>query len=304
MLVALPGLKLPSEGGGVDRRGFEPGFLNGLEDVIAPQPRRKPDPHAPTRPVILNIRSPGHTQEYRTLLNIGSALFQILMVVNRQALLDEILRVVLDPAIGDEQIGALLRNGVGMDRMRSAWEARRERLLRDHGHLAMLDASMAYLRQFVPDVLAAVRFADGPGAGELLEAVAVLAKLYATRTRKVSPGARPGSCRPDGPATWTPRRPRVMSRPASLGRPVADDELLVVPGAQAALRSVQAAIRAAGQRLLFPAALEYPGSVDGKASLPPSVGRPRWSHDGTVIDLQPDSLDWDQVGAVILSPAA
>lgn len=80
MLVALPGLKLPSEGGGVDRRGFEPGFPNGLEDVIAPQPRRKPDPHAPTRPVILNIRSPGHTQEYRTLLNIGSALFKIMTV--------------------------------------------------------------------------------------------------------------------------------------------------------------------------------------------------------------------------------
>jgi len=117
---------------------------------------------------------------------------------NRQVLLDEILRVVLDPAIGDEQIGALLRNGVGMDRMRSAWEAHRERLPRDHGHLAMLDASMAYLRQFVPDVLAAVRFAGGPGASELLEAVAVLAELYVTRTRKVPPGAPAGFV----PARW------------------------------------------------------------------------------------------------------
>ena len=60
---------------------------------------------------------------------------------------------------------ALLRDG---DR---AWtgcgrrgQARRERLPRDHGHLAMLDASMTYLRQFAPDVLAAVRFAGGPGA--------------------------------------------------------------------------------------------------------------------------------------------
>ena len=117
---------------------------------------------------------------------------------NRQALLDEILRVVLDPAIGDEQIGALLRNGVGMDRMRSAWEARRERLPRDHGHLALLDASMTYLRQFVPDVLATVRFAGGPGASELLEAVAVLTGLYATRTRKVPPGAPAGFV----PARW------------------------------------------------------------------------------------------------------
>ena len=117
---------------------------------------------------------------------------------NRQALLDEILRVVLDPAICDEQIGALLRNGVGMDWMRSAWEARRERLPRDHGHLAMLDASMAYLREFVPDVLAAVRFAGGPGADEPLEAVAVLAGLYGTRTRKVPLGAPAGFV----PARW------------------------------------------------------------------------------------------------------
>jgi hypothetical protein len=53
--------------------------------------------------------------------------------------------------------------------MRAAWEAPRARLPRDHGHLAMMDASMAYLRQFVPDVLAAVRFADGPGMDGLLE---------------------------------------------------------------------------------------------------------------------------------------
>ena len=73
----------------------------------------------------------------------------------RQALLDDILRIVLDPAVADEQVGTRLREGVGLDRMRGAWETRRERLPRDHGHLAMLDASMAYLRQFVPDVLAA-----------------------------------------------------------------------------------------------------------------------------------------------------
>ncbi len=88
---------------------------------------------------------------------------------------------------------------------------------------------------------------------------------------------------------------------ASLGRPVADGELLVVPGAQAALRGVQAATRAAGRRLLFPAGLDYPGSFDGQAGQAPVAGRPRWSDDGTVIDLDPASLDWDRVGAVILS---
>jgi len=117
---------------------------------------------------------------------------------NRQALLDDILRIVLDPEIGDDQVGARLREEIGHERMRAAWEARRERLPRDHGHLAMMDASMAYLRQFVPDVLAAVRFAGGPGTDELLQAVTILAGLYATRARKVPDGAPGGFV----PARW------------------------------------------------------------------------------------------------------
>jgi TnpA family transposase len=117
---------------------------------------------------------------------------------DRQALLDDILRIVLDPAVGDEQVGTRLREGVGLDRMRAAWEARRERLPRDHGHLAMLDASMAYLRQFVPDVLAAVRFAGGAGTEDLLQAVAILAGLYATKARRVPPDAPAGFV----PARW------------------------------------------------------------------------------------------------------
>jgi len=117
---------------------------------------------------------------------------------NRQALLDDILRIVLDPETGDDQVGARLRGDIGHERMRAAWEARRERLPRDHGHLAMMDASMAYLRQFVPDVLAAVRFAGGPGTDELLQAVTILAGLYATRARKVPDGAPGGFV----PARW------------------------------------------------------------------------------------------------------
>jgi hypothetical protein len=105
---------------------------------------------------------------------------------------------VLDPEIGDDQVGARLRGDIGHERMRAAWEARRERLPRDHGHLAMMDASMAYLRQFVPDVLAAVRFAGGPGTDDLLQAVTILAGLYATRARKVPDGAPGGFV----PARW------------------------------------------------------------------------------------------------------
>src|SRR6266571_5677063 len=117
---------------------------------------------------------------------------------DRQALLDDILKIVLDLEVADDQVGARLRGEIGHERMRAAWQARREPLPRDHGHLAMMDASMAYLRQFVPDVLAAVRFAGGPGTDELLQAVTILAGLYGTRARKVPDGAPGGFV----PARW------------------------------------------------------------------------------------------------------
>jgi TnpA family transposase len=119
---------------------------------------------------------------------------------DRQALLDDMLAITLDPAISDEQVGVLLRAGVtvGMARMRAARAARQDRLPRDHGQLAMLDASMGYLRQFAPAVLAAVRFAGGSGTAGLLAAVQLLGELYASGTRKVPDGAPSGFV----PARW------------------------------------------------------------------------------------------------------
>lgn len=111
---------------------------------------------------------------------------------NRQALLDEILSILLDPVVGDEQIGGLIRGRVGMERLRAAFAARQERLPRDHGHLAMMDASTSYLRQFAPAVLAAVSFAGGPGTEPLLAAVSVLTELYTSGTRKVPASAPVG----------------------------------------------------------------------------------------------------------------
>jgi hypothetical protein len=111
---------------------------------------------------------------------------------DRQALLDEILAIALDLDIPDAEVGALVRGQIGMERMRAAWAARRERLPRDHGHLAMLHESMSYVRQFAPHVLAAVRFAGGPGTEELMAAIGVLCELYATGTRKVPSDAATG----------------------------------------------------------------------------------------------------------------
>ncbi|MFC5958455.1 DUF4158 domain-containing protein [Streptomyces pratens] len=41
---------------------------------------------------------------------------------NRQALLDEILPVLVDTAVDDEEVGGLLRSGIGMERLRAALE--------------------------------------------------------------------------------------------------------------------------------------------------------------------------------------
>ncbi|MET7935191.1 Tn3 family transposase [Streptomyces sp. NPDC005322] len=107
----------------------------------------------------------------------------------RQALLDEILPVLVDIGIEDEMVGGLLRNTIGMDRLRAALAQATGRLPRDNGHLAMLDNSYTYLRQFTPDVLKAISFTGGTGTEALMEAVQVLKKLNADGARKVPDGA-------------------------------------------------------------------------------------------------------------------
>ncbi len=105
---------------------------------------------------------------------------------DKLALAEEILPVLADPTIADEEVGALLRNRIGMSRLRAALaEPATARLPRDHGHLAVVAASYSYLRQFTPQVLEAIEFAGGPTAGPLLEAVRVLRELNATGARTV-----------------------------------------------------------------------------------------------------------------------
>lgn len=105
---------------------------------------------------------------------------------DRQALLDDLLAIITDPQISDEQIGGLIRGErIGWPRLRSAIAQATPRLPRDHGHLAALDGSYGYLRQFTPQVLAAVRFAGGTAATGLLEAVEILRDLNATGTGRV-----------------------------------------------------------------------------------------------------------------------
>jgi hypothetical protein len=118
---------------------------------------------------------------------------------DRQALLDAVLAIVADPAVPDEEVGGLIRGEkVGWERLRSAQATALPPLPRDHGHLAALDSSYGYLRQFTPQVLDAAAFVGGTAAADLLTAVAMLRKLNATGARKV-PDAAPASF---VPARW------------------------------------------------------------------------------------------------------
>ncbi|MBX4171477.1 Tn3 family transposase [Rhodococcus pyridinivorans] len=118
---------------------------------------------------------------------------------DRQALLDAILAIAADPDVADENVGALIRGEtIGWERLRAAQSTAPPRLPRDHGHLAALDGSYGYLRQFTPHVIAAVPFAGGTAAAELVEAVGILRELNATGARKVPAGAPTGFV----PARW------------------------------------------------------------------------------------------------------
>ena len=52
-----------------------------------------------------------------------------------------------------------------------------------------MNTSYNYLRQFAPNVLAAVDFQGGPGTAELMRAVALLQELNRTGARKVPTSA-------------------------------------------------------------------------------------------------------------------
>ena len=111
----------------------------------------------------------------------------------RLSLLDEMLAVATDlDNVPDGEVGARLRRGIGVDRLRAARRDPADRLPRDRGHLAMVDASFTYLREFAPHVIGALTFAASAEAQPLVEAVQVLRELYARGGRKVPDDAPTG----------------------------------------------------------------------------------------------------------------
>ena len=107
----------------------------------------------------------------------------------RQLLLQVILPTLADPAIPDEQVGGLLREQIGMQRLREAAAGGWKPLPRDRGRLSAMRSSYSYLRQFAPNVLSVIDFQGGPGTAELMEAVTILKELNQTGGRRVPEGA-------------------------------------------------------------------------------------------------------------------
>lgn len=103
--------------------------------------------------------------------------------------MDVILPILVDPGIDDDQVSGILRERIGMDKLREVSAINWKPLPRDHGRLAALEASYTYLRRFTPKVLSTVDFHGGPGAQDLMTALSMLKELNRTCGRKVPAGA-------------------------------------------------------------------------------------------------------------------
>jgi TnpA family transposase len=94
--------------------------------------------------------------------------------------------IVLDPTIDDEQVRARIYDVVDPERLHDAIEecVRIARPL-DDSYFDLLADRYSHIRKFAPAWLAAFEFRAGPADAALLEAVTLLRRLNAERTRKI-----------------------------------------------------------------------------------------------------------------------
>jgi hypothetical protein len=132
----------------------------------------------------------GRRSTVQALMRREERRYQILLAMVAQSAVDQLDEVI---ALFDQAV----REQIGMSVLREAVAGAWKPLPRDHGRLSAMDSSYSYLRQFTPEVLAAVDFTGGPGTADLMTAVGILKSLNARGGRKVPAGA---------PASFVPAR--------------------------------------------------------------------------------------------------
>ena len=144
------------------------------------QPSRSSTSWSPSSTRVSPVLTPGPGTASPTKLSARVAAAE-----DRLVLLDDLLAVLADPAVPDEAVGRLLRAGISLERLQAARRSPGERLPADRGHLGALEDRYAYLRSFVPAVIAALPLAGGSSSRSLLRAVDVLRDLNDTGRRRV-----------------------------------------------------------------------------------------------------------------------
>ncbi len=116
------------------------------------------------------------------------------------------LDVVLDTDRDDAAVGAALRD-LGPERLAEAVRGEDERLPRDGGHLALVEASYSHVRAFAPQVLAALSFAASVTPSDVLDGVQLLQAMNAEGRRQVPDGAPTSFV----PSRWRPYLERARA---------------------------------------------------------------------------------------------
>lgn len=119
--------------------------------------------------------------------------------IARLDLLDDILDVIFDQNLDDAAVGAAIRD---LDRARldAATRTPIERLPRDGGHLAMLEARYTQVRSFAPIVLDTLDLAASVEPSEILDATLLLRQLNTSHQRSLPADAPTGFI----PTRWQP----------------------------------------------------------------------------------------------------
>jgi TnpA family transposase len=104
--------------------------------------------------------------------------------LDRLALLDDILDVVLDPDLDNTEVGGAVR-GLGAQRLANAVRSPQERPPRDGGHLELMEARFSHVRSFAPQILGALTFAASVAPSGILGAVQLLQRMNVEGRRHV-----------------------------------------------------------------------------------------------------------------------